>query len=235
MRSGARQEIAPEATNDGQTVREVFFVSSHRRLSRRERRQQTTERLLSAGSQLFARNGFGGVSVEAIAAAAGYSRGAFYSNFATKEELFIELLRRDRCMTQAKLDTADAACAPLPDFDLRMRHLCGHLWRDRESLLNWTEARVRAARDPDFRAKFRALLLDRGSAMADLIAASSQDLNVEPAVPAITMAAGLMTVCEAIGLFALSNPVDLTPGDAERLLSAFMACVMQPARPRSPQ
>lgn len=37
--------------------------------------------------------GFGAASVEAIAAAAGFSRGAFYSNFATKEELFLELLQ----------------------------------------------------------------------------------------------------------------------------------------------
>jgi AcrR family transcriptional regulator len=42
---------------------------------------------------VFVRDGFQGASVEAIATEAGYTRGAFYSNFASKEELFAELLQ----------------------------------------------------------------------------------------------------------------------------------------------
>lgn len=63
------------------------------RLTRAERREQTRRALLDAAGRVFVERGFAGASVEAIAAEAGYTRGAFYSNFATKEELFAELLQ----------------------------------------------------------------------------------------------------------------------------------------------
>ena len=63
------------------------------RLTRAERRAQTRAALLDAAARVFVERGFAGASVEAIAADAGFTRGAFYSNFASKEELFVELLQ----------------------------------------------------------------------------------------------------------------------------------------------
>jgi AcrR family transcriptional regulator len=63
------------------------------RLTREERRAKTREALLDAAGRVFVERGFAGASVEAIAAAAGYTRGAFYSNFDSKEQLFAELLQ----------------------------------------------------------------------------------------------------------------------------------------------
>ena len=62
-------------------------------MTRAERRAQTRAALLDAAARVFVERGFAGASVEAIAAEAGYTRGAFYSNFATKEELFVALLQ----------------------------------------------------------------------------------------------------------------------------------------------
>src|SRR5258708_8791698 len=62
------------------------------RLTRAESHAQTRERLLLAARQVFARHGFGGASVDMIAAEAGYSKGAIYSNFETKEAILFELL-----------------------------------------------------------------------------------------------------------------------------------------------
>ncbi len=62
------------------------------RLSRSERQAQTRAALLAAAGEVFLARGFAGASVEEITARAGYSRGAFYSNFASKEELLTELL-----------------------------------------------------------------------------------------------------------------------------------------------
>src|SRR5205807_10018162 len=62
------------------------------RLTRAEGQQQTRRALLDAAASVFARRGLQGSSVEEISAEAGYSRGAFYSNFNSKEELFVELL-----------------------------------------------------------------------------------------------------------------------------------------------
>ncbi|WP_433893714.1 TetR/AcrR family transcriptional regulator [Streptomyces sp. CA-111067] len=63
-----------------------------RRLTRVENRARTRSLLLEAAAEVFARKGFAGASVEDIAEAAGFSTGALYSNFASKDELFVELL-----------------------------------------------------------------------------------------------------------------------------------------------
>ena len=62
------------------------------RLSRAEQQEQTRARLLAAAADLFTARGVNGASVEQIAEHAGYSRGAFYSNFADKQALVAALL-----------------------------------------------------------------------------------------------------------------------------------------------
>ena len=62
------------------------------RLTRAEAHRQTRERLLAAAADVFKRLGYNGASLEAVAEAAGYTKGAVYSNFATKADLFMALL-----------------------------------------------------------------------------------------------------------------------------------------------
>jgi AcrR family transcriptional regulator len=69
-------------------------TSTPTRLSRDERRAQTRERLLDAAADVFNRLGYHGASLEAVAEAAGYTKGAVYSNFASKAELFFALCER---------------------------------------------------------------------------------------------------------------------------------------------
>lgn len=59
------------------------------------RRQGTRARLLEAAAEVFADQGLQGASVEAICSRAGFSRGAFYSNFESKEQLFLALLETE--------------------------------------------------------------------------------------------------------------------------------------------
>lgn len=59
------------------------------------RRRETRSRLLDAAAEVFAELGIQGASVERICARADFSRGAFYSNFSSKEELFLALLERE--------------------------------------------------------------------------------------------------------------------------------------------
>jgi len=65
-----------------------------RRLSRAQQRERTRERLLDAAADVFNRLGYHGASLDAVAEAAGYTKGAVYSNFATKGDLFLALLQR---------------------------------------------------------------------------------------------------------------------------------------------
>ena len=62
------------------------------RVRTRPTRDNTCEKLFEAAARVFEEQGIGGASIEAIAAAAGFTRGAFYSNFKSKEELIIAML-----------------------------------------------------------------------------------------------------------------------------------------------
>jgi len=64
------------------------------RLTREQSQALTREKLLLSASEVVARDGYSGATIERIAEEAGYSKGAFYSNFATKEEIFLQLLER---------------------------------------------------------------------------------------------------------------------------------------------
>ena len=64
------------------------------RLSRAERRKQTRQELVSAAEACFVSRGFHASSVDEVAERAGYTKGAVYSNFASKEDLFFAVYER---------------------------------------------------------------------------------------------------------------------------------------------
>ena len=64
------------------------------RMSRKESQLQTRGRLLDAALEVFSRRGYYAASVDEIAAEAGFSKGAVYSNFSSKEDLFLALIDR---------------------------------------------------------------------------------------------------------------------------------------------
>jgi AcrR family transcriptional regulator len=78
-------------------------MNKQRRLTRQESRDATRARLIAAAEKIFIRFGFDASSVERIAEAAGFSRGAFYSNFRDKDELFIAVLNKRRLAISSAL------------------------------------------------------------------------------------------------------------------------------------
>ena len=75
-------------------------------------RENTRARLLEAAHEVFAEVGLDAASVEAICERAGFTRGAFYSNFESKDELFLALITR---LSEDKLD----------EVSVRVRRLSG--------------------------------------------------------------------------------------------------------------
>jgi len=73
-----------------------------RRLTRAEAKERTRRRLLDSAARVFAEKGFGGATLEEIAESAGYSTGAMYANFATKEQLFMEVVAAHRAEAAAR-------------------------------------------------------------------------------------------------------------------------------------
>lgn len=76
------------------------------------RRAQTRQRLLDAAREVFAREGFGRSTVEQVCEAAGFTRGAFYSNFTSLDELFLEMWAQESASTLSLLQDVAAGGAP---------------------------------------------------------------------------------------------------------------------------
>jgi AcrR family transcriptional regulator len=203
---------------------------TRKRLSREDSREQTTQRLLDAAEKLIARKGLDAASVENIAAAAGYSRGAFYSNFTSKDDLFIELLRRDHQKSTAELNALRTSELSVDQVQSRARDIYGQMFRDNESFMNWTEARMMAARDTRFRAKLEALMAEKRGQIAAFIQYFYDRLGVAPSLPPEKMAMGFMSLAEGVQLFMMSSPTEMTPATAESLLSLFVDSIMKLAR-----
>ena len=70
----------------------------------KRRRAVTVERLLDAALDTFAELGFQAASVEDICRRGGFTRGAFYSSFKTKDELFVALFRREAAARLAEVE-----------------------------------------------------------------------------------------------------------------------------------
>jgi AcrR family transcriptional regulator len=203
---------------------------TRKRLSREDSREQTTQRLLDAAQKLIARNGLDAASVENIAAAAGYSRGAFYSNFSSKDDLFVELLRRDHQKATAELNALRTADLSIDEVQVRARDIYSQTFRDNDSFMNWTEARMLATRDARFRAKLEALMAEKRTQIAAFIQYFHDRLGVAPALPPEKMAMGFMSLAEGVKLFMMSSPTEMTPGTAESLLTLFVDSIMRIAR-----
>src|SRR5829696_8420798 len=90
-------------------------MATRQRLSRSEQQAQTRAALLQAAADVFVERGLHRATVEVITERAGYSRGAFYSNFSSKEELFATVLQERVFATYRALAAGQIeAEGPLP-------------------------------------------------------------------------------------------------------------------------
>lgn len=132
------------------------------------RRVRTRANLLDAAFAVFAAKGFGRVSIEEVCEAAGYSRGAFYSNFDSLDELFFALYEQRADLIAEQVTTALAADGPGLDVPAAVERVSEVLLLDRDWLLVKTDFLVHAARDTEVartllehRARLRRAIADR--------------------------------------------------------------------------
>ncbi|WP_166844811.1 TetR/AcrR family transcriptional regulator [Isoptericola sp. BMS4] len=157
------------------------------------RRERTRERLLDAAFEVFARVGVQSASIEAICEAAGFTRGAFYSNFASKEELFLALTERE---TRAQLtaletaaDTVDAGTVTTRDgLRAAVRTVIASVMPDRAAKRSWSvmalEFEMLALRDRQVAARYSEQQRHLQAELADVLVRLTDSLGLRFAVDA---------------------------------------------------
>jgi len=199
----------------------------YQRLNREQSREQTRERLLDAAHLLFEQKGFALSSVEDITAAAGYSRGAFYSNFTDKTTLLLELLRREG----AKLDLEFKRLLqePFEDPAELTDKIAAHyatLYRSDMCSILWMEAKIVAIRDDQFREMLGAFLKERYDQIAEFVVIFSKLTHVAPAASPDDIAIGLISLCEGVSFAHRCGPKLVDEKAAESVLEFFIRASM---------
>ena len=196
------------------------------RLTREQSKDQTRERLLDAAQTMFMKKGFVAASVEDIATAAGYTRGAFYSNFRGKSELLIELLRRDHETMQAALQAIFENAASREQMEAGILRYYSGLPRENTCFLLWVEAKLLAVRDGRFRLRFNAFMHEKldqtGAYIREFSARVGTPMLMEPE----RLAIGLMGLCDGVQFFHTADPQNVPVEMAEAVLASFFSRVV---------
>lgn len=201
-----------------------------KRLTRQQSRDLTRQQLLDAAQKLVAEKGLGATSVEDIASEAGFSRGAFYSNFASKNDLFIEMLRRDHEQSIQDFARLFASETPLDELRTQIRELYSHVHGDCCSFINWTEARLLAIRDAAFREKFAKLTRETQLQIAGFVEVFYRAAGSPPPASVETLSLGIISLIEGVQLYHLSSP-DTDEAGVQQVLGTFIDSLMAQATP----
>jgi AcrR family transcriptional regulator len=200
---------------------------ARKRLNREESRAQTRQALLAAAAKVIAKRGFGGTSVEDVAKEAGYTRGAFYSNFKGKDDLFIELLRDDHGEMLETFREVFRSTADIKDLAGRLRMFYGQVFRSSDHCLLWMEARLHAVRHAAFRSRLSKLLEENYAHITGFVERYCELTGEAPPIPARELAIGLCSLAESIKFAHIVDPVQVDDGVANRVLELFFGSVMQ--------
>jgi AcrR family transcriptional regulator len=155
-----------------------------KRLTREESRAQTRSTLMAVGRRHFLRYGLGGAVAEKIAEDAGYSRGALYSNFDGKEDLFLAVIVEEQTRHSNAFQLIFKE-EPSGKVRLRkMRDAIADLVTDPDWIVLRAEFEAGALRNERIREKFvevhRQQLRDGGKLIRDLARSSEVTLSVKP-------------------------------------------------------
>jgi AcrR family transcriptional regulator len=153
------------------------------RLTREESQALTRARLVEAAREVFAEKGFYGASVEEVTERAGFTRGAFYSNFSDKDDLFLAVLEAHYEVQVDEVSdiirqapTPEAVLAALRDRDTRRPV-------DRSWHMLRAEFRLHALRDPEVLPRLAERERDERRAYGQAVTALFKSLGIAPPAP----------------------------------------------------
>jgi AcrR family transcriptional regulator len=181
------------------------------------RRAATRERLTEAAIDVVAKRGFAGASVDEIAEGAGMSIGALYSNFTSKDELFLAVFDAHLGWFQERMDEAkkaeDPAKAIADWFD--------SLTNNRQQFMVFVEFWAHAVRNPKLRRQFAPRMAQMRQAVAETIKARAAAAGTEPPLPADLLALMFLAAWRGLSMEKLADPKAVPNAEIGRLLGGL--------------
>jgi AcrR family transcriptional regulator len=199
---------------------------------RDEQRARTRADLLDAAARVFAAQGFHAASVDQVAEAAGYTKGAVYSNFSSKEELFLELLERHLDQAINVIEQLVFEVEPAQRAGLFAEHHDRITVLDREWFLLEAEFLLYAARNEQVRERVATRQRRTHERITSLARRHLDDLGIpEEILPAADAARILMATADGLTQAALAD--EEVAVDGGRLLALTVEAIVRDALTRS--
>ena len=180
--------------------------------------------LLEAAADAFTRAGYEAATVEAITEAAGFSRGAFYSNFDSKDELFLALIESLVQTSLAEVaQSFQRGATALERISSGCLFLDSLVAKDRQWCLLYMEFWSRSVRDAKLRRRFAAQYAAWRTGIAQTIETQSRELGITLDAPPRELASALMALFEGYVLQRLIDPRSFDEGFFTRVLLRFFS------------
>jgi AcrR family transcriptional regulator len=212
-----------------------------RRLTRAEARVRTREQLLEGAARVFAQKGYAGASVDEIAESAGYSTGALYSNFAGKEDLFLELMsgRRSRGIARQAAAVAEILDSETADdqdpFALLAQRLEAVTGRSAEAVSLQAEFWLYAVRNPAAMQVLATKTDERIDALTPLVTHVLQQHSANPGLPADVVTRIMLALFQGLArqrqIDPAAVPADLFTEALQWLLAGMRTTARTPEPP----
>lgn len=205
----------------------LLLMSPVKPLRTRPTRGEVRDRILDAASKVFAAEGFAGATIDAIGQAAGFTKGAVYSNFESKDELFLALLDREFELRGEQIAIAldrsdgDTAAAAREVSRSVLDSVRDH--SDYYVLL--VEYWLRAQRDPQLRER----LIERRRAAADQALHVVESTTTVPGDRRLADAAQLVvTLNLGVAMEEVLRPGTINPDLLAQLITALLQSIPVP-------
>ena len=204
-------------------------------MTRPERREQTRGDLLVAARRVFERRGFHRASLDEIAEAAGYTKGAVYSHFpGGKDELFLAVLDRH---IDERLPMYERTLLHQDSFEASLRAIARRLVALGDEDPDWTPLLVEFWTHASHRPELRAAVRERNerhlAAIAGYIEALAEGHGIVWTMPAIEVVRGSSALARGMGLERLVDPDAPLAERFEELFVALMTSLARSAPQRS--
>jgi AcrR family transcriptional regulator len=195
-----------------------------RRLTRGERKEQTRTELVAAARRVFLRHGFHPATLDEIADEAGYTKGAVYSNFGGKDELFLAVLDA-RYDAQLRVHEALLREADTLEAGLRAaaRQLADQSRRDPDWIPLLVEFWTHASRRPQLRREALKRHQQQLDELAAIITELAADHDLEFVIPAAEVARSANALSRGV---ALERLLDADTGVADQFEDLFATLVL---------
>jgi AcrR family transcriptional regulator len=201
--------------------------------TRPARAAATRAALLRAASHAICERGMHGASIDLIAERAGYTKGAFYAHFASKEALFLAMLEEKLAGDLARLEAAMAGSGdPTDEVRQAASEFLRYVDRDPEWPRLYQEFAAHAARNDAFRAEFAARQRALRAGMAELFARWTASFGVESAVSPPDVAAMTFFMADGFLIDRIIDP-ELDDGLYAKMIEVFTHGLMAMAEARS--